>query len=165
MTFCSSVMLVGLQHDIRVGSGLPLKVATSIRDVFFQYCSKTQQHVDLITFQLHQLYYRLCSSKLMQIRMSIHFQVLEHRIIEPLFLYIYYVKWYVTAIAIGSDICLMDCRMHTLNVDRFMVLLHLSSCLLFRSVTSLLKSGARTVAPARYLCSPARRSMWYEFLV
>ena len=35
MTSCSYAMLVGLLHDIRVGFGLPWKVATNIRDVIF----------------------------------------------------------------------------------------------------------------------------------
>ena len=60
--------------------------------------------------------------------------------------------WYVTAIAISSDICLMDFRVRALNVDRFMGLLHLSSCLLFHSVTNVSKSGARAVTLARDPC-------------
>ena len=85
--------------------------------------------------------------------MSIHFQV--HDILSQYLrdrIYVLVHLWYVTAVAIGSDIFLMDCRVCTLNVDRFIVLLHLSSCLLFRSVTNLPKSGARTVTPARDPC-------------
>ena len=59
----------------------------------------------------------------------------------------------------------MDFRVRALNVDRFMGLLHLSSCLLFHSVTNVSKSGARAVTLARDPCWPARRSMQYEFLV
>ena len=54
--------------------------------------------------------------------------------------------------AISSDMCLMDFRVRALNVDRFMVLLHLISCLLFHSVTNLSKSGARAVTSARDPC-------------
>ena len=46
----------------------------------------------------------------------------------------------------------MDYRVLTFNIDRFMVVLHLSSCLLFRSVTNLSKSGARMVTPVRDPC-------------
>ena len=85
--------------------------------------------------------------------MSIHFQV--HDILSQYLrdrIYVLVHLWYVTTVAIGSDIFLMDCRVCTLNVDRFIVLLHLSSCLLFRAVTNLPKSEARTVTPARDPC-------------
>ena len=85
--------------------------------------------------------------------MSIHFQV--HDILGQYLhdrIYVLVHLWYVTAVAISSDICLINCRVRTLNVDRFMVLLHLSSCLLFRFVTNLSKSGARMVTPVRDPC-------------
>ena len=80
-----------------------------------------------------------------------------------MFLYIYYVN---TAIAISSDICLIDRRLRTLNVDRFMVLKHLGSCRLFRSATNLSKSGARTVTQYAILADPrddqCGMSFWFE---
>ena len=85
--------------------------------------------------------------------------------IESMFLYITLI-WYVTAIAISSDICLIDRRLRTLNVDRSMVLKHLGSCRLFRSVTNLSKSGARTVTQYAILADPRDdqccMSFWFE---
>ena len=72
--------------------------------------------------------------------------------IESMFLYTSYVNIYATAIAIGSSICLMYYRVRILNEDRFIVLLRLSSFLLFRSVTNLSKSGGRTVILSRDPC-------------
>ena len=66
----------------------------------------------------------------------------------------------------NSDICLIDCRVRALNVDRFMILLHLSSCLLFRSVTNLSKSGARMVTQYAIVADPRDdqrgMSFWFE---
>ena len=46
----------------------------------------------------------------------------------------------------------MDCRVRKLDVDRFMILLHLRTCLLFRSVTNMkIWSG-----------HPSTRSLWYQ---
>ena len=74
--------------------------------------------------------------------------------------------WYVTAIAISYDICLMDWKLRTMNVDTFMVISNLSSCLLFHSVTNLSKSGARIATPARDLIWPrddqCGMSFWFE---
>ena len=74
---------------------LPWKVATSICDVVFSVLFKDLVECGLITFLPHQLYYCLCSSKLMQIWMSIHFQVhdiLGQYLYDIMVLYIYYVN-------------------------------------------------------------------------